>query len=316
MKKRVILGMALCVSLVVAAACGGGDDDNGDNETPGSSASASASRAARTPAPRGTGTPEAGATGAATPFDPNGPDGLPGTADDIDELDPNVSGGDPGSAPQVVATVPPVTPAPGVTPIVDPTEIAEPEATGALRLVVDLDASRAGIQSTRDVNVGDTIRAAVAIVNAPQRVDDLGGVTAFNFVVTYDKTKIVAPTIAGGPATQRNPAPNIADLGGEAAGWDCLPAPEGDLDDPGGIEGDGNPATGEAFLSCFAPGTGDQGGTIVLGIITFQVIASGSQQLTLSDVSVGDAVGVEFATCEGATGASPVACEGATLNVR
>lgn len=312
MKKRVFLGVSLCATLVFAAACGG-DDNKGDDETPTADASASASRVARTPVPRGTGTPGAEATTAATPSDPNGPDGLPGTADDIDQVDPGVSGGDPGSAPQVVATVPPVTPAAGVTPVVDPTEIAEPEATGALRLVIDLDASRAGIQSTRDVNVGDTIRVAIVAVDVPELVNDLGGVSAFNFIVDYDKTKVVAPTLAGGPATQRNPMLNVTGLDA-AANWDCLPAPEGDLDDVGGIEGDGNPLTGQAFLSCFTFVPSTASGTLVLGVTTFQVIASGQVNLSLSGVSLGDALGIEFAVCEGDAGAATVPCEDGTLN--
>jgi hypothetical protein len=310
--KRAILVSALIASLALLAACGGGDDDNGSSDaTPGS---VTASARTGTASPSGSATTEAGTPVPQATTDPNGPDGVPDSGDE--PVDPNIGGGDPNAQPQVVSTVPPVTPKAGVTPIVDSTEIAEPQATGELRLVVDLDASRAGIQSTREVNVGDTIRVAVTIVNAPESVNNIGGVTAFNWNVDYDKTKIVAPTIEGGPVTQRNPMLNVDDLGGAAAGWDCLPAPEGDRDDPGGLEGDGDPAHGQAFLSCYTPGTGKQGGTIVLGVVTFQVIAPGSTTLSISQLSVGDPLGAEFATCPGDSGPAKVPCDSATLTVK
>jgi len=104
------------------------------------------------------------------------------------------------------------------------------------------------------------------------------------------------------------------DLGGAASNWDCLPAPEGDLDDPGGIDGDGVPNTGEAFLSCFST-AGTTGGTVVLGVITFQAIASGSVNVALTHASVGDLVGVEIATCPGDTGPAKVPCNGGALTV-
>ena len=142
--KRAILVSALIASLALLAACGGGDDDNGSSDaTPGS-----VTASARTGTASGSATTEAGTPVPQATTDPNGPDGVPDSGDE--PVDPNIGGGDPNAQPQVVSTVPPVTPKAGVTPIVDSTEIAEPQATGELRLVVDLDASRAGIQSTRD----------------------------------------------------------------------------------------------------------------------------------------------------------------------
>jgi hypothetical protein len=97
----------------------------------------------------------------------------------------------------------------------------------------------------------------------------------------------------------------------------CLPAPEGDLDDPIGNEGDGNPATGEALLSCFSGGD-DVEGTIVLGVVTFQAVAAGSTELSLKLVVVGDPFGTEIARCEssGNDGEPIVPCDRATINVR
>ena len=307
--KRAIFVSALVASLAFAVACG--SDDNGDSDDATADGSRTAASGTRTPGADGTTTPDASPSAGAnsTPVDPNGPDGIPDTEDD--PINPEIGGGDPNAAPQVVATVPPVTPAAGVTPITDPTQIAEPQATGQLRMVVDADASTPGIQSTRDINVGDVVRVGIVIVNAPARVNDIGGISSFNFRLNYDKTKIVAPTIAGGPATQRNPAANVAALDPQA-NWDCLPAPEGDLDDPGGIEGDGQPNTGQAFLSCFTFSPGNAGGTIVMGVATFTAIASGSVNLSLSQVDVGDGIGIAVISCPSE---SEGPCEGATLNV-
>jgi hypothetical protein len=311
--KRAILVSALIASLTLLAACGGGGDDSNGSSSTGTPGASVTARRTGTAQPSGTGTAEAGTPAAQATTDPNGPDGVPDSGDEPVPVD--IGGGDPNAQPEIVATVPPVTPKAGITPIVDPTEIAEPQVQGELHMVIDLDAATPGIQATRDVNVGDTIRVGVVIVNAPQHVNDLGGISAFNWVVNYDKTKIVAPTIAGGLATQRNPFANIAAVGGAAANWDCLPAPEGDLDDPGGIDGDGDPNTGQAFLSCFST-AGVTGGTIVLGVVTFQAIAPGSVNLTLSQLSVGDLLGTEFATCPVDTGPAKVPCDGATLNVK
>jgi hypothetical protein len=300
-------------SLAFGAACGGDDGDSDDATAEGSTTTTSTTRTPRASG-TGTGTPDAESTTApVATVDPNGPDGIPNTDDDL--VDPEIGGGDPNAAPQVVATAPPVTPAAGVTPVTDPTTIAPPQASGELRAIVDADASTPGIQSTRDVNVGGTIRVAVVIVNVPPLTNDLGGVSAFNFILNYDKTKIFAPTITGGPATQRNPFANIAGLD-QAANWDCLPAPEGDLDDPGGVEGDGSPETGQAFLSCFTFSPGTANATLVLGVVTFNVIASGTVTLSLSNFEVGDSLGLSYGQCPGDAGAlTEIACETATLNV-
>src|SRR5204863_856860 len=109
------------------------------------------------------------------------------------------------------------------------------------------------------------------------------------------RTKIVAPTYSGGLPTNRNPRLNVADLGGDSVGWQCIPAPEGDLDDPGGISGDGDPNTGQAFLSCYTSGLGPASGTLVVATITFTAIASGSTELKLTDVAAADTVAIEFA---------------------
>jgi hypothetical protein len=224
-----------------------------------------------------------------------------------------------GGTPQVVSTVPP--PPPGVTPQIDPTEIAEPEPPSGqgMRMYIDLDASEPGIQSTRDVNVGDTFKVGVVVTGAPPLTNSGGGISAMQFTIDYDKTKIVAPSIEGGPATDRNPDLNLPAFGGDPTQWFCLPPPVGDKDDdiPGGPLGDNNPATGQAYLACFSALASPASGTIVLGITTFVAAGTGSTTLSLSDVVFGDFVGVALATCDEIGDGTPIIpCADATVNVR
>ncbi len=315
--KRVCIVLALSLaSVALMAACGGSDDKNDESATP-STGTASVS----TPAPNtGGGSPAVGVTPGATAEPSTGLGDAPTltAADRTLVADGGgVEGGDPSAPPVVVATIPPVTPRAGTTPAVDPTEIAPPDvATADLAVIVDMDASKPGIQSSRDLNPGDVFRVAVVVVAAPQFNNDIGGIAAFNFNLNYDKTKIVAPTIAGGASTSRNPTLNLAGLGGADAQWQCLPTPEGDLDDPGGTEGDGDPDTGQAYISCFAPGSQLVGGTVVIATIEFTAIQKGSTELKLSEVAVADAVALEIAHCPGDGLEPTVPCESGTANVK
>ena len=117
----------------------------------------------------------------------------------------------------------------------------DPGVSG-LQLIIDADASEPGIQSSRTVNAGDVFRVAVVAADVTE------GIAAFNFYLNYNRAVAIAPSYTGGATTDRNPDLHEETMG---AGWSCLPAPEGDLDDAGGINGDGNPATGQALLSCF-----------------------------------------------------------------
>lgn len=298
--KKLLLAVAVLAPLALVVACGGDDDDGDDGGT----------TPAATTRTRTVGTALSGSAGTQTAVaDRTAVAGQTPTSDQLTAVGTSVSGGAPDSTPQVVNTLPP--PPPGKTPQIDPTEIAEPDAPGgATKAYIDMDASEPGIQATREVTAGDQFKVAVVFANVPPKQGDLGGLAAFNWEVNYDKTKIVAPTISGGDIKARNPDLNLPDVGGEAAGWDCLPAPEGDLDDPGGIDGDGQPNTGQAFLSCFTAGTGDASGTLVTGVITFQAVASGTVTLELVNISAGDAVGIEIMSCD------TIECVGATVTVR
>jgi hypothetical protein len=314
MLKQVLAAAACCLLVAFASACGGDSASNGGTAT------AAKTEAARTASAR----PTTGATspaGGATA--PAGGDAQPTAA----TSDTSVAGDEGGATPiagddatavsggpggitggatdtprQAVSTIPP--PPAGKTPAVDPTTIADPggaPASGgdgsgggapdpnALQLAVDLDAATPGIQSTRDIAPGDVIRAAIVILNVPAGP----GISAFNFELDYDRTKVAAPTYAGGAASDRNPDLNEAGVGD---GWTCLPAPQGDLDDEGGIEGDADPATGQAFLSCFAA-DGAATGNVVLATIELHGIGSGATSLDLTHVNVGVGDGIEIARC-------------------
>jgi Cohesin domain len=197
-----------------------------------------------------------------------------------------------------------------------PTQIAPVSPPSSeIAFYIDLDASTPGIQMMREVNPGDVFQVGVVLANVPPNQNNLGGLAALNFVLNYDKTKIVAPSYSGGPATDRNPKLNLADVG-VAAGWMCGPAPEGDLDDPGGIAGDGNPDTGQAFILCTTSGLAPSSGTLTLATITFTAIASGSTEMTLSDTAASDAVGIEFASCPEGSSTNIVPCPSSTLTVK
>lgn len=267
--------------------------------------------------PASSATAGAAGTAASTGSTPGGGDATmtSGDATAISGGAGSISGGDTSVPRQAVSTVPP--PPAGKMPVIDPTTVAGPEGPppssdpgvdpNALQLAVDLDASTPGIQTTREVAVGDVFRVAVVILNVPAGA----GLAAFNFELDYDKTKVVAPSFAGGESTDRNPDLNQAALGG---GWTCLPAPQGDLDDEGGIQGDGDPATGQAYLSCFTA-EGSKTGNLVVATIEMHAVAAGSVTFSLRGVNVGVSDGMEIARCSDSA-ALVVPCTGATVTVR
>ena len=316
--KRIYMAAALIMAAAaIFAACGGGSGKS-KTATPAAKSTASGpntgpggSPAAATP-----GTPAADATALPTVSDADASaTAAAAIAKETALADEDISGGDPNATPELVSTIPAVKPKSGTTPVIDSTQIAPPNAdTSEISFIVDMDASTPGIQSSRDVNVGDVFQVGIVLTNIPPLQDNLGGIAALQFHLDYDKTKIVAPTYAGGPSTNRNPRLNLADLGGPEAGWQCLPAPEGDLDEPGGLGGDGKPETGQAYLGCFTAGAAPASGTIVLATVSFTAIAKGTMQLTLNDVIAADGVALEFARCSGAS--SVVPCQGGTANVK
>jgi hypothetical protein len=314
------MAAGLCLLAVMFFAACGGDDDNGGDGADGTGTASSQTRTG-TPGTR-TGTPDGEGDGTAAPGTPGGasltaaaaggtppPEGtLSPEQQATIQADIDNATGSSGTPPSVISTIP--APPPGVTPRVDPTSVAPPDPPSQeLRLLVDMDASTAGIQTSRNVQVGDVFRVGVVIVNAT------GSMSAFNFQLNYDKTKVQAPTIVGGRAIDRNPDLNQAGLGGDAAGWECLPEPAGDLDEIPDSIGDGNPATGEAFLSCFVPSGTSASGTIVLGTIEFHATATGNSQLSLANVALATGtVFTELGSCAPVIDVS-IECAGASVTV-
>ena len=238
--------------------------------------------------------------------------GAAGTGED--GVGEDITGGDLDAPPEVLNDLP----APPAGATIDSTDIAaaNPGVSG-VEGIIDLNATEAGIQPTRTIKVGDVIRVSVVLSSVPTLGSDGGGLAAFNFEVTYDKTKVVAPTIINGSSLSRNPDLNDAALGTGPEGWTCLtPAPQGDADDPGAWTGDGDPATGQAVLACFAPpGTDYQGGDLVVATIQFQAIASGTTTLAFGGdrVNFFDAAVNELGSCNGLDKLIP--CRSATLTV-
>jgi hypothetical protein len=170
------------------------------------------------------------------------------------------------------------------------------------------------VQESFTVDAGASLDVAVLIENAPPLVDGGGGISGFAFVLQYDRGVLVARTLADLPPVDANPDLNQEALGPSATSWECVPAPEGDLDDPGGVAGDGNEASGQAFLSCFAANGAAPGGSVALAHVRFTAVASGETLLRLASVAVADATGREFAGCD--SDAPPARCVPALVIVR
>lgn len=353
----ILLVGLLALASVAAVACGGGgDDDDGTpganttrtttartatkSGTPGSETATGGTPGANaTPGASG-GSVVAGATGATggTPGaiptrDPNATPGantdgiVPDTAptpsqaeldaaDGISEEDvEQIYGGDPTDPPTVITDLPDQ-PADAST---DPTTVAAPEPdAGGVELIVDLNASEAGIQSTREIKVGDIVRVGLVIANVPPVSGGVGGLAAFDFVMRYDRTKIIAPTIVGGSSLDRNPDLNQAGLSGSSSNWACVPpAPEGDMDDPGAATGDGDPATGQAYISCYWP-SGESSypsGHLVAATVIFQAVAPGTIVIDLQQANAYNSLAAAIASC-GSEASVIVPCRNATLTVR
>jgi hypothetical protein len=310
------------VIVVFGGACSNGGDDDDGGASPG--ATASRTNSAGTAGPETSSSPGRGTPGPLpTPVDgertpaPTAEGGGAGSSNGggsastpsaeeatiAAEVGGDIAGGDTSDPREPVSTIPPANGSADPANITDP----QPNASG-VEIIVDLDASTPGIQSERTVSVGDMVRVAIVATNLSQ------GVGAFNFFLDYDRTRVVAPSYAGGSSTDRNPDMNNAAMGD---GWTCLPAPEGDVDDPGGIEGDGNPLTGRALLSCFSTGGGPSG-TLVLATVEFIAVEAGTTQLSLNNVSVAsDDTYTEIARCEtDTTEGPPVPCHPGTILVQ
>jgi hypothetical protein len=322
---------AICVTLALLAACGGGgdDDENGDETPTRASGTRTGTAVSGTPGASGTGaaegTPGAGGTAAAqatpapgttaaaaattqaeTDATPGSAGSTPGSGPAVEGaptpsdaerqlnsgegIDPAQTGGSVDDPPRVVTDLP--DPPPGAS--TDPNTIAPPNASASgVEFIVDTNASEPGIQTSRSINVGDTIRVGVVLTNVPGE-----GLSSFNFILNYNRNTIVAPTVNGGSSLARNPDANEDGLGGPGPGFVCSPpGPEGDADEPGLVDGDGDPATGQAFISCFTTGQPAASGTVVLATVQFQAIAAGSTDLSFGETDSSSGTFTGLASC-------------------
>jgi endonuclease YncB( thermonuclease family) len=110
-----------------------------------------------------------------------------------------------------------------------------------------------------------------------------GNISAFNVLLIYNPFMLRAHTPVPSPLP---------------GGWQCSP-PDASGDLPEDVPpADGNPLTGDAFISCFSAVAESVIGDGVLARITFDVIGSGSSALTITSAASGDPVGIPFVTCE------------------
>jgi hypothetical protein len=175
-------------------------------------------------------------------------------------------------------------------------------------VTIDADPATAGIQAARTVNEGPTWGFTVDVLIAS--VSDL---SAFNFELVYDQTKLSAPTISTGPDTDRNPDAEQAFLASTGRTWSCSPpAPTGDADPSATV--------GAARLVCFSTG-GSAGPSVgaspvVLAHVQFTAISSVSptSSLTLRNLNTFAATGVETGSCNPIVVKSAT-CTGATITV-
>jgi hypothetical protein len=203
---------------------------------------------------------------------------------------------------------------------ITPTDTPTVEAGGPPELSLDLDISGGAcvdIDSTLTVNPGDSITAAVCLVNNPSGI----ALSAFQYRVDYNDTIILAPEVAdAGTALDDNPDANVGattfttgtypnNLGG---GWDCSGGvgayPVGDVD--GVVNGTGRAFSG-ACGSIVGPNTLLVG---PLGVITFNATGEGQTDLDFFQTSVTDDSPAEVGSCN-PTVDTAMTCNGATVTV-
>jgi len=161
--------------------------------------------------------------------------------------------------------------------------------------------------------VGGTYQVAICLENPP------AAVAAFQVEVAYDDSLGVAPMetpCPTGDCLDDNPDANAGGTTwgtplGSAVDWDCnvrgLSEPVGDIDSGTGA------GRGRARIACWSlNGPYTLNNTGPLAVLTLQATNTGTQELELENVIVGDGNGVERGSCNPALGLS-VPCEGAAV---
>lgn len=192
----------------------------------------------------------------------------------------------------------------------------------AIGLKLDMDITNGAgvcdpIDNLANVPIGQaTLKVGVCLINHL----GISPVAAFQYNVTYDDTKLTAVEVPDvSPAVDDNPDANVGgtsflsatyptDLG---AGWTC--------DGGAGIfpQGDNNPTTGAAAGNAFSGSCGSGAGpnTLLqgpLGVITFDALQLGIDQLAIQAATVTDNDFVEIGSCNPSVDVA-MACVGGTV---
>jgi hypothetical protein len=149
-------------------------------------------------------------------------------------------------------------------------------AAGGTCMFVDAFPGATGLQEDHIIGPGEIGFSVDVYVQSPTS----GELSAFQFILNFDASLLVAsPPVL-------DPTLAALDLNNDSQpDWQCLPAPAADYD--------GNPATGDALLSCFSgAGFGPPGNLVKVGTVTFTYAVfdfiEHQSAFTLSNVAVGD----------------------------
>lgn len=142
-------------------------------------------------------------------------------------------------------------------------------------------------------SVGSTFSADILLEGAGSAV------YSYQFVLRYNANVVSA-------VTPTSFAPS---------GWDCVLLPPSGRLPEDHTYADGDPATGEAFLGCFgAAGTATAVSNGLVGRVSFFVVGSGTSELRLQNVIVGDGVGIELVSCESPGDVAAGSCTNAAVS--
>lgn len=182
------------------------------------------------------------------------------------------------------------------------TELAASSGAAACcSLALDANSNTSGVQPTGGYEVNSI--ASLAVIAG----EDLGDLSAFNFKLIYDDTRLAPVAAAGGPL-EGNPDFNQQALGAQ---WTCsLPAGSATAD----IDPETGPGHGVAFLSCFTTSAAPviTNGAVVATLL-LQVLAQGESSIEIGEANFGHADGVEIGSCAPVT-TTEMTCVGATIN--
>lgn len=208
--------------------------------------------------------------------DPQGND-IPRSLTDLpDEIVVIGSARTPTASPTSTRT-PTITP----TPAIQPACAVQAGGNGLTCFVVDTDPSQPGEQNEQNVPASGAFSVDVYARGVPS---SNSGLSSFNFTITYDLSWLDAGTPT---------SPLVA-----SNGFVCsLPPPTGHLPESD-FSADGDPATGDAFLSCFNPSAASgPSGIVKIATIPFTIIAKGRSPLIFFRSRIAGGADIVLASC-------------------